>query len=52
MTNRGELTKSAKDSVATARKVLPRINIIFLKKSEVDHNTHLLNQVALSVSGP
>ena len=48
VTNRRELIKSAKDFAATARKVCPGINVIFIKKSEVEHNTHLLNQVAFS----
>ena len=48
VTNRRELIKSAKDFATTARKVCPGINVIFLKKSEVEHNIHLLNQVAFS----
>ena len=36
VTNRRELIKSAKDFAATARKVCPSINIIFLKKSELE----------------
>ena len=48
VTNRRELIKSAMNFAATARKVCPGINIIFIKKSEVEHNTHLLNQVAIS----
>ena len=48
VTNRRELIKYAKDFVATARKVCPGINIIFIKKSEVEHNIHLLNQDAFS----
>ena len=48
MTNRRELIKSAKDFAATARKVCPGINIIFLKKSELEDNINLLNQVAFS----
>ena len=48
VTNTRELIKSAKDFAATARKVCPGINIIFIKKSEVEHHTHLLNQVAFS----
>ena len=38
---------SAKDFAATARKVCPGINIIFLKKSELEPNTYLLIQAAL-----
>jgi len=47
--NRRELVKSAKHFAATARKIRSGINIIFLKKSELEDNIKLLNQVAFSV---